>query len=119
MPYLLFIACGLPHIAIWACIGSEVGKAARQRSGVVITGERFVTTKIEPMELSDPLSVPDTFVEGIGEITKVGGCVRYTLYAIHHGERIVVARLVWPAALIAEIANAQARAFFESGFLLN
>jgi hypothetical protein len=58
----------------------------------------------EITELIDPAVVADTFVEGVGEIEKVGtSCVRVTLYAtrsIGRGERerIVVARLVLPEA---------------------
>jgi hypothetical protein len=50
----------------------------------------------------DPTCVADTFVEGVGDIEKIGAsCVRATLYAkrnIGHGahERVVVARLVLP-----------------------
>jgi hypothetical protein len=53
-------------------------------------------------ELIDPTCVADTFVEGIGEIERIGAnCIRITLFAsrsIGQGirERIVVARLVLP-----------------------
>lgn len=77
-----------------------------------------MATKIELMELSDPLCVPDTFVEGIGVITRVGGCIRYTLWATRDNEKIVVARIVWPAEDAAQ-ANKAARAYFENGVLLN
>ncbi|MBN8960543.1 MAG: hypothetical protein J0H71_05380 [Rhizobiales bacterium] len=58
-------------------------------------------------ELIDPACVADTFVEGIGEIEKVGAsCVRVTLYTTRSvgggaRERIVVARLVLPEATFA------------------
>lgn len=75
------------------------------------------------MELIDPACVPDTFVEGIGQIAKTnGGNLRFTLYATRvRGEgdieRVVVAQIVWPAALI-EGALAQCRAFVETGTFL-
>lgn len=58
-------------------------------------------------ELIDPACVAHTFVEGIGEIEKVGAsCVRVTLYTTRNigggaRERIVVARLVLPEATFA------------------
>jgi hypothetical protein len=50
----------------------------------------------ENIDASDPLCVPDTFVEGIASITRVGrNCVRVELYATRGGdEKVLVARLV-------------------------
>lgn len=67
----------------------------------------------------DPACVPDTFVEGIGAITKIaGGAVRFTLFATRHRngdtERIVVAQIVWPGGLV-EAALHQCQAFIETG----
>jgi hypothetical protein len=78
-----------------------------------------VAYKIEKAAVSDPLCVSDVFVEGVAELkTLANNCVRCTLYATREdGERIVVARLVWPAMQIAVMANNQARLFYESGVL--
>lgn len=55
--------------------------------------------------LIDPAYVPDTFIEGIGQIERLAGnCLRITLFAsrdLGDGEieRIVVARLVMAVAV--------------------
>lgn len=64
--------------------------------------------------LSDPLCIPDTIVQGIGRISLVGeSCIRFTFYAIHNGEFVVVAKIVWPGIVAAMRANKQVRAFFD------
>jgi hypothetical protein len=70
-------------------------------------------------ELLDPACVPDTFVEGVAAITKIGGdCIRFTLYATRDRdgviEKIVVAQIIWPASLL-PFVNSQVRAFVETG----
>jgi len=75
------------------------------------------------MELMDPACVPDVFVEGIAEVQRIAGdCIRVTLYATRIGsdgmvERIVVARIVWPAT-VALMINAQCRSYLQTGQLL-
>jgi hypothetical protein len=67
------------------------------------------------IELLDPACVPDTFVEGIGRITKLAGnCWRYTFFATRERdngsvERYVVAQLVWPLDLL-QVAHEQSDA---------
>lgn len=68
--------------------------------------------------LTEPVAVPDVFVEGIGQIVKVpGDCFRFTLYATRdYGdgspiERIIVAQLIWPReALLLALMQAAAAA---------
>ncbi|WP_292963676.1 hypothetical protein [Nitrobacter sp.] len=57
-------------------------------------------------ELIDPACVADVFVEGIGEIERIGtNCIRMTMFATRSSqgrrERIVVARLVLQEATLA------------------
>jgi hypothetical protein len=62
------------------------------------------------IELRDPACVPDTFCEGIGNISKVGNNLRIEIFAnrdIGDGEieHLVVARLVWPRELVANVIS--------------
>ena len=70
-------------------------------------------------DISDSLCEPDIFVEGIASIDRIAGdCTRMTLYATRErGERVVVARIVWPPNLAAA-AYEQWRAFVENGAFL-
>lgn len=48
-------------------------------------------------DLVEPFGVPDTFVSGLAEVEDIGGGVmRFVFYALHDGERQVVAKLVAP-----------------------
>lgn len=73
-------------------------------------------------ELMDPACVADVFVEGLGEIERIGSnCIRMTMFAtrsISHGrrERIVVARLVLQeAAFVRSLRQCSA---FQTGELI-
>lgn len=47
------------------------------------------------LPLVETISVPDTFCNGIGRIEDIGGCMRFTFYALEHlGEPIGLARVV-------------------------
>lgn len=67
----------------------------------------------ELMETPDPLCVEDTFVEGISSMTRIGSCIRIEYFVTRASERIVVARIVWPAALAIE-ASMKFRQFIDS-----
>jgi hypothetical protein len=58
--------------------------------------------------LIDPACVPDTFCEGIGNISKVGDNLRIVIFATRESdgndtEHLVVARLVWPRSTLASV----------------
>ena len=77
----------------------------------------LMPNQTENIDASDPLCMPDTFVEeGIASITRVGrNCVRVKLYATRGGdEKVLVARLVWPASVVGA-ASEQLRTFIENG----
>lgn len=83
----------------------------------------------DAVELHEPFSVPDIFVEGIGRIERLsGGNLRFVLYAQQEApdgrkERIVVAKLVGPVvgipAVLRQITEAIAGAANWLGDLLN
>lgn len=74
-------------------------------------------------ELIDPACVADVFVEGIGEIERIGtNCIRMTMFASHsiggsERERVVVARLVMTTDAFARGIR-QCKTFRDGGPLL-
>lgn len=56
--------------------------------------------------LSEPFVVADVYCNGLAEVEYVGGGnFRFVFYAMMHGERVAVAKLVAPAEAVPEAAN--------------
>lgn len=57
-------------------------------------------------QMVEPFVVPDTYVNGLGEVEYVGGGdFRFTFFSLQHGERVAVAKLVCSAETVPAAAH--------------
>jgi hypothetical protein len=70
----------------------------------------YVTPLQELVEVYEPYTVPDSFCEALARIERVGSCRRLVFVVTDqggpHSMRAVVAKLVVPAEVMADLAQA-------------